>query len=117
MGVQVVLQQVTWRPFSSGRVISYCAWRSANTAVSRHDVGCLSRDIRPEDYEELLGLDSGQKKGASKEAISRLPVTTLDKVEGASNTKCVICLSPLESGQRVKRLPCLCIFHDGCIGT
>ena len=43
----------------------------------------------------------------------RTPLTNknLDKNEG----ECLICYDDLEAGEKIARLPCLCIYHVHCI--
>jgi len=38
-----------------------------------------------------------------------------DVLTESKETECVICLDDLEQGDTIARLPCLCIYHKGCI--
>lgn len=39
----------------------------------------------------------------------------LEDEELDTDEKCTICLSMLEDGEDVRRLPCMHLFHQGCV--
>lgn len=77
------------------------------------------RDYTAEDYEMLLELDGNGTQLTANEApqrealIQQLPVS---KASGAQNgIQCSICLEDTRSGQEVRTLPCMHLFHRKCI--
>jgi hypothetical protein len=72
-----------------------------------------NRDFNENDYEMLLQLDEAVKKGADKRTIGSLPAYTLEKME--SVVTCCICLTDMEEGAEVRKLPCNHFFHKECI--
>jgi hypothetical protein len=71
-------------------------------------------------YDQMLALDERiPRKGVRGSALDGCSITqTLEPTDADRlNTRgrCVICLDDFESGQRVRRLPCLCTFHVACI--
>lgn len=93
------------------------------------------RDITPEDYDVLKGLDESlQKKTMTQEEIdARLPsfavADSADDADAptpsgsdggapapaAALQQCTICLERFEPGQRARRLPCAHVFHAECV--
>jgi len=74
----------------------------------------MNRDFNENDYELLLQLDEGVKtKGASKSSIDSLPIQKIEKFE--SPTTCCICLTEMEDGCEIKKLPCSHFYHPECI--
>jgi hypothetical protein len=64
----------------------------------------------------LLRLDDTiAKKGAPFAQVAALPVSVYARSSAAPPDSCCICMSELESGEVVKRLPCLHLFHQACI--
>ncbi|XP_067933277.1 E3 ubiquitin-protein ligase Arkadia-like [Watersipora subatra] len=60
--------------------------------------------------------------GASQETIDRLTFAhrysqrvASDSDDGSSDDKCTICISEYNTGEHVRRLPCLHLFHRDCI--
>ncbi|XP_068609213.1 E3 ubiquitin-protein ligase ARK2C [Brachionichthys hirsutus] len=83
-----------------------------------------------ESYEELLQLEDrlgSVSRGAVQTTIERFTFphkykkrkpTQLkvgDEEETDVDEKCTICLSMLEDGEDVRRLPCMHLFHQGCV--
>lgn len=72
-------------------------------------------------YEQLLEL--GERLGdvkpknrpASEQEINRLPISTYNANGQKEEQKCTICLCIVETGELVRRLPCLHLFHTECI--
>ena len=93
------------------------------------------RDITPEDYDVLKGLDESlQKKTMTQEEIdARLPSFAVADIAddadaptssgsdggapapAAALQQCTICLERFETGQRARRLPCAHVFHAECV--
>ncbi|XP_018592144.1 E3 ubiquitin-protein ligase RNF165 isoform X3 [Scleropages formosus] len=84
-----------------------------------------------ESYEELLQLEDrlgSVNRGAVQTTIERftfphkykkrrpqdLKIAT-DEEESDVDEKCTICLSMLEDGEDVRRLPCMHLFHQACV--
>ncbi|KAJ7335179.1 hypothetical protein JRQ81_013120 [Phrynocephalus forsythii] len=67
----------------------------------------------------LQGLNPNRHTSAVRESYERRPQgSKADKEDGeASDTdeKCTICLSMLEDGEDVRRLPCMHLFHQVCV--
>ncbi|KAL2631714.1 hypothetical protein R1flu_016400 [Riccia fluitans] len=76
----------------------------------------VDRDFNENDYEMLLALDADldRNRGASLEKINLLPVTTLQPTDICEDT-CSICLEMQVTGEVVRRLPCIHVFHMKCI--
>lgn len=77
-----------------------------------------NRNFTPEDYEMLMELDSfSEPSSASQESqaivLSQLPVGVVPA--SAVGIQCSICLEDMVAGEEVATLPCLHIFHDGCV--
>ncbi|KAI1900277.1 hypothetical protein AGOR_G00048330 [Albula goreensis] len=84
-----------------------------------------------ESYEELLQLEDrlgSVNRGAVQTTIERFtfphkykkrkPVDlkiSMDEEESDIDEKCTICLSMLEDGEDVRRLPCMHLFHQACV--
>uniref|UniRef100_A0A671KFC1 RING-type E3 ubiquitin transferase n=1 Tax=Sinocyclocheilus anshuiensis TaxID=1608454 RepID=A0A671KFC1_9TELE len=84
-----------------------------------------------ESYEELLQLEdrlSNVNRGAVQTTIERFtfphkykkrrPLELkigMDEEELDTDEKCTICLSMLEDGEDVRRLPCMHLFHQACV--
>ncbi|XP_010779872.1 RING finger protein 165 [Notothenia coriiceps] len=85
-----------------------------------------------ESYEELLQLEDrlgSVNRGAVQTTIERFTFPhkykkripqndlkmCLEDEELDTDEKCTICLSMLEDGEDVRRLPCMHLFHQGCV--
>jgi hypothetical protein len=70
-----------------------------------------------ESYEELLALDDTvPRRGVTGAALDRVSaVQSLDAAAAAVAGRCAICLGDYAAGERARRLPCLCLFHDACL--
>ncbi|XP_047237033.1 E3 ubiquitin-protein ligase RNF165 isoform X4 [Girardinichthys multiradiatus] len=84
-----------------------------------------------ESYEELLQLEDrlgSVNRGAIQTTIERFTFPhkykkripqdlkmCLDDEELDTDEKCTICLSMLEDGEDVRRLPCMHLFHQACV--
>ncbi|KAM8961059.1 E3 ubiquitin-protein ligase ARK2C isoform 2-T2 [Pelodytes ibericus] len=85
-----------------------------------------------ESYEELLQLEDrlgSVNRGAVQNIIERYTFphkykkriphdgkdTKEDEEESDTDEKCTICLSMLEDGEDVRRLPCMHLFHQVCV--
>ncbi|KAM9735195.1 LOW QUALITY PROTEIN: E3 ubiquitin-protein ligase ARK2C-like [Menidia menidia] len=83
-----------------------------------------------ESYEELLQLEDrlgSVSRGAVQTTIERytfphkykkrkpLQLKIGEEEETDVDEKCTICLSMLEEGEDVRRLPCMHLFHQGCV--
>lgn len=83
-----------------------------------------------ESYEELLQLEDrlgSVSRGAVQTTIERftfphkykkrkpLQLKIREEEETDVDEKCTICLSMLEDGEDVRRLPCMHLFHQGCV--
>lgn len=44
-----------------------------------------------------------------------LKLAMYEEEESDMDEKCTICLSMLEDGEDVRRLPCMHLFHQGCV--
>ncbi|XP_067949808.1 E3 ubiquitin-protein ligase arkadia-A-like [Watersipora subatra] len=65
---------------------------------------------------------NNRNTGASQETIDRMTVAyqysqrvASDSDQGSSNEKCTICISEYKTGEHVRRLPCLHLFHRDCV--
>uniref|UniRef100_A0ACB8FU76 Uncharacterized protein n=1 Tax=Sphaerodactylus townsendi TaxID=933632 RepID=A0ACB8FU76_9SAUR len=63
----------------------------------------------PEDVLQLSGEEAEDSRPIFLEEISVEDVLSKDAGE------CAICLEELQQGDTIARLPCLCIYHKGCI--
>ncbi|XP_051950965.1 E3 ubiquitin-protein ligase RNF165-like isoform X2 [Xyrauchen texanus] len=82
-----------------------------------------------ESYEELLQLEDrlgNVNRGALQTTIERFTFPhkykkrrpldlKMDEEELDTDEKCTICLSMLEDGEDVRRLPCMHLFHQACV--
>ncbi|KAM3842455.1 E3 ubiquitin-protein ligase ARK2C isoform 1-T1 [Diretmus argenteus] len=82
-----------------------------------------------ESYEELLQLEDrlgSVSRGAVQTTIERFTFPhkykkrkplelKIGEEETDVDEKCTICLSMLEDGEDVRRLPCMHLFHQGCV--
>lgn len=99
----------------------------------------LGRDITPDDYETLLGLDgtAATHRGVSESMINRCPVMTvtgeqIERMTGAkgdhdeedqggngssaeNDYSCTVCLVEYKPGDNIRTLPCLHTYHVDCI--
>lgn len=76
-----------------------------------------NRMFGPMDYETLLRLDENMYEpghGADQEEISELPTYTFHPSQHGSE-KCSVCLSDLQEGDQVMKLPCFHTYHKDCI--
>ena len=94
-----------------GRYSYHTSGFAAEAAAASEDIG--------DSYEELLALDDSVKNpGLSADILlTRTTVQVLDAkaVTQRSDDNCVICLEPYKVGDRIRRLPCLCCFHESCV--
>lgn len=73
-----------------------------------------------ESYEELLRLDDGIRH-PGLDATDLQFATAVQELDAPGARRlseageCAICLGAYETGQRVRRLPCLCTFHRDCV--
>ncbi|XP_034747867.1 E3 ubiquitin-protein ligase ZNRF2-like isoform X2 [Etheostoma cragini] len=74
--------------------------------------------------QSLDGTDGGEESELPPEGhrllIGSLPVHLSPHLMGEDilsrdSGECAICLDELEQGDTIARLPCLCIYHKGCI--
>ncbi|XP_013921999.1 PREDICTED: RING finger protein 165-like [Thamnophis sirtalis] len=67
----------------------------------------------------LQGLNPNRHTSAVRESHERWPQEDkIEKEEGEesdTDEKCTICLSMLEDGEDVRRLPCMHLFHQVCV--
>ena len=99
----------------------------------------MSREITPEDYELLLGMDSAVEPPPSqllsRGEVEAFPMRTVvlppimiathgsdAACEAAEGPECGVCLEPFVDGERVRQLPRCCVraagesgFHPRCI--
>ncbi|KAK5611192.1 hypothetical protein CRENBAI_020452 [Crenichthys baileyi] len=116
---QVVVHEIRNYPYPQLHLL---ALQSLNT--SRHATA-----VR-ESYEELLQLEDrlgSVSRGAVQTTIERftfphkykkrkpLQLKIGEEEETDVDEKCTICLSMLEDGEDVRRLPCMHLFHQGCV--
>eukprot|EP00815_Leptocylindrus_aporus_P011530 CAMPEP_0116061890 /NCGR_PEP_ID=MMETSP0322-20121206/7369_1 /TAXON_ID=163516 /ORGANISM="Leptocylindrus danicus var. apora, Strain B651" /LENGTH=337 /DNA_ID=CAMNT_0003546965 /DNA_START=300 /DNA_END=1310 /DNA_ORIENTATION=+ len=70
-------------------------------------------------YEQILETfgDGSENRGAEEGTIRALPTSTISDVNNLpeDQRQCSVCLDEFCSNQRVRRLPCLHFFHEGCI--
>jgi len=68
-------------------------------------------------YEQLMTLDNFVvKKGMTEKEMEQIPMDVhLNEFDGAAS--CSVCISDLESGEIIRKLPCGHRFHRGCIDT
>lgn len=73
-------------------------------------------------YEELLRLDEtivtkGLTAGEVAQRTTEQAVTQqfLRSMQSTKETDCKICLCDFETDERIRRLPCLHVFHANCI--
>lgn len=77
-----------------------------------------------EDYDRLLALDEtiGKANTASEADLTMLPSFKAPPVSSSSSKSssgdtsdhsCCICMCDIETGDMVKRLPCMHVFHAG----
>lgn len=71
-----------------------------------HGIKCpvCSKFIQPNDIECHLVV-----------CLTKPRITYNEDVLKEDKGECVICLEELEQGDTIARLPCLCIYHKGCI--
>lgn len=79
----------------------------------------LDRDFNAEDYEMLLELDANVRSSRADEDVVRarsvleqLPVSV---ARPGNTSECSICLETMEAGCELRTLPCMHVFHRGCI--
>jgi len=75
-------------------------------------------DFGPDDYENLLALDTSVKnKALTTEQINRLPTEQFrrPKNQNDEENKCHICWDQFEQNQTLRRLRCLHLYHKDCI--
>ncbi|XP_067949814.1 E3 ubiquitin-protein ligase Arkadia-like [Watersipora subatra] len=65
---------------------------------------------------------NNRNKGASQETIDRMTfayqysqMVDSESDQGSSDDKCTICISEYKTGEHVRRLPCLHLFHRDCV--
>lgn len=53
---------------------------------------------------------------ASKEAVEKLPVVTVDdELLNSEMNQCAVCQDEFEKGTQVKQMPCKHVYHDDCL--
>lgn len=89
--------------------IDHSGWRTPQHAPAHATVG--------DSYEELLALDDTiPKRGVTDTQLFQRTVTHSLAAGAASRAgSCTICLDDFAEGEEVRRLPCLCVYHTGCI--
>ena len=72
-----------------------------------------------EDNSDDLLNDELFNKNESKELLKYIPTSVVSKEKKPSdnNSRCIICLSEFQVGEKESTLPCLHIFHSSCIET
>ncbi|XP_035170171.1 E3 ubiquitin-protein ligase RNF165-like isoform X2 [Oxyura jamaicensis] len=67
----------------------------------------------------LQGMNPSRHTSAVRESYERRPqegkAEQEDGEESDTDEKCTICLSMLEDGEDVRRLPCMHLFHQVCV--
>ncbi|KAL4660899.1 RING finger protein 165-like [Arapaima gigas] len=117
---QVVVHEIRNYPYPQLHLL---ALQGLNT--SRHGPA-----VR-ESYEELLQLEDrlgSMSRGAVQSTIERFTIPhkykkrrlqelkiDIDEEDLDIDEKCTICLSMLEDGEDVRRLPCMHLFHQACV--
>jgi len=68
-------------------------------------------------YEELLALDETiQRRGLSTDQLDQAStIQVLTEADATRLEKCVVCLENYAANDVVRRLPCLCVFHQACV--
>ncbi|CAJ1083295.1 E3 ubiquitin-protein ligase RNF115 isoform X1 [Xyrichtys novacula] len=65
---------------------------------------------------ELLGqLENSGPPPAEKDMISSLPTVCISQEQTECRQECPVCREEYSSGESVRKLPCLHIFHNECI--
>lgn len=79
----------------------------------------MYRELNADDYERLMELHESVQddRGASAHQLTRLVEHTLKSPLASDDKDCCICLMPIDTGQKVKRLPCTHVFHSDCIDS
>lgn len=78
----------------------------------------MTRDIRNDDYDLLLQLDSSQlTSDLTPESVQSLPLERVAPHSRllAPGQQCRVCLRPYTAGDTLRRLPCRHRFHRECI--
>lgn len=79
----------------------------------------LDRDFNAEDYEMLLELDANVRPSHADEdavrARSMLEQLPVSIARPGNTSECSICLETMEAGCELRTLPCMHVFHRGCI--
>jgi len=81
----------------------------------------MDRDFTAEDYEMLLQLDeesarsrrSSVAEAQAQSVLELLPVSTV--AASSAGAQCMVCLEPMETGEQIRTLPCMHVFHKACI--
>jgi len=63
-----------------------------------------SKSVNPDDVEIHLVM-----------CLTRPRINYNEDILPTTQGECPICLDDMEAGQRIARLPCLCIYHKACI--
>ncbi|XP_057301673.1 E3 ubiquitin-protein ligase RNF115-like [Hydractinia symbiolongicarpus] len=63
----------------------------------------------------LNQLDSTGPPPANKTQIESLPIETITQKEVDDKVECAVCREEYALSEQVKRLPCLHLFHPGCV--
>lgn len=79
-------------------------------------------DLDNMSYEDIIALQERmgdvRPRGADIADVSRLPTEKFDQSSvpsGSEEAKCCICLEQFQSGNELRRLPCLHSFHAECV--
>ena len=77
----------------------------------------ISRNLDLTSYEDLVRLnESNVKVNVTSVELSQLPVFSFRSNSSSSHEKeCTICTDPFQTGDTLRRLPCLHTFHRDCI--
>jgi E3 ubiquitin-protein ligase RNF181 len=87
-------------------------------AATDDDEGFVYTSDR-EAYEVLVSGGEGQflknKPPAARSAIEALDSAVMTAADEREGEECAVCRDGVAAGERVKRLPCLHLYHDECI--
>uniref|UniRef100_A0A8C2IF61 E3 ubiquitin-protein ligase ZNRF1 n=1 Tax=Cyprinus carpio TaxID=7962 RepID=A0A8C2IF61_CYPCA len=83
------------------------AGRERSTGAPRLLIGSLPAHLSPHLF--------GGKSLNQFQCLTRSKLTLTEDVLAKDAGECAICLEELVQGDTIARLPCLCIYHKGCI--